>query len=67
MKKITIEDAILEIKRELKVREQVYPRLIQGGQLHRYQANKHYLALKFALELLEEKEQQKTGVQAKLF
>ncbi len=65
--KITIKDAIKEINREMEVRERVYPRWIQNGKLNKVIANKQYLALKFALEILEEKEAKKTGIQQKLF
>lgn len=65
--KITIEDAIKELKRELNMRERVYPNLIQKGKLNKHQAKKNYLALKFALELLEEKQAKKIGIQQKLF
>ena len=64
---LTIEDAILELKRELNLRKRVYPKWIQEGKLSKKWANRQYLALQKALELLEEKEQQPEVVQGELF
>lgn len=54
-KKYTIEDAIKECKRELKMREKVYPRWIADKKLNRDRAANQYRALRYAIELLEEK------------
>ena len=65
--KITIKDVIKELRREVEEREKNYPLLIQRGKLHKAIAKKRYLALKFALELIEAKAAKKTGIQQKLF
>ena len=43
--KKTLQDAIAEIQRELKMRDQVYPSLIRSSKLKRDTANHQYLAL----------------------
>ena len=53
MNKKTIQEAIAEIQRELKMRDHVYPSLIRTNKLKRDTANHQYLALKKALEILE--------------
>lgn len=61
--KATRAEAIAELKRELRMRDHVYPGQIRRGKLTKAKANKQYLALKKALEILEAD----VGVQAKLF
>jgi hypothetical protein len=65
--KVTTEDIIKELHRELKMRERVYPRQISEGKMHRHQANKRYLCIQRAIEIIEDKELKKTGVQKELF
>lgn len=65
--KITLEDSIAEIKRELKMREKVYPNLISSGKLNKDQANKQYLRLKYALDQLINKSEKQSGKQRSLF
>ena len=51
--KVTREDAIKELERELNMRERVYPKFIQRGTLSREQAERQYLRLKAALTYLK--------------
>lgn len=51
--KVTREDAIKELERELNMRERVYPKFIQRGTLSREQAERQYLRLKAALNYLK--------------
>ena len=62
-KTITRTEAIVELKRELKMRECVYPGQIRRGKLTKAKANSQYLALQKALELIEAE----VGVQQKMF
>lgn len=64
--KVTIDHAIAELKRELKQKEIHYPRWIQSGKISRNLAKKRYLAMKLALEIIKEKQQEKDN-QGKLF
>lgn len=50
--KITLEDQIKELERELGMRETVYAGLIKAGKLTKDQANKQYLAMQEALKTL---------------
>ena len=65
--KVTIEDIIKELERELKMRKSVYPKMILDGKLHRHQANKQYLCVQEAIRILPEKNEEKTSVQKELF
>ena len=65
--KISTEDIIKELKRELATRERVYPKWIQSGKMHRDVANRRYMRLKAALEIIEGKQIANTGKQTKMF
>ena len=67
--KITIQDAIKELERELKMRASLYPKWIVQGKLNRDRANRQFLSLKKALDLIEKQHHQetKTGKQRELF
>lgn len=54
---MTTRDAIAEIRRELKLRERVYPKLIAQGNLTMPQAIERYTRLVVALEALEKAQQ----------
>lgn len=64
---ITREEAIQEIERELKMREQVYPNLIMNGKLNRVQAERQYRRLLAALSYLRDGVETKSSTQTKLF
>ena len=64
---ITREEAIQEIERELKMREQVYPNLIMKGKLNRVQAERQYRRLLAALSYLRDGVETKSSTQTKLF
>ena len=49
----TLDDAIKEVKRELKLREKVYPDFIARGKLTQQKAQQQIARLEKALELLE--------------
>lgn len=66
-KKITIEEMVSEIKRELKMRKDVFPRQIRNGKLDRNVANYQYLCMEAAMHKLIEIDQQNKGSQAELF
>lgn len=66
-KKYTIDDAIKEIKRELKMRKKVYPDWIVRKKINRDRAYNQYWALEKALHLLEAKAAETTGRQGDLF
>lgn len=65
--KITTEDVITELKRELDMRARLYPQWIQSGKLNKNRAAKQYLAMKKALELIEQKQEQNCGIQKSIF
>lgn len=64
--KKTLSDAISEIKRELALRKQVYPRWIEQGKITRQDANHQYQSMERALELLQELDRQANGQQMKI-
>jgi len=51
--KVTKEEAIKELERELNMRERVYSRLVQSGKLNRSVAERQYLRLKAAINYLK--------------
>ena len=65
--KITITDAIKELKREIALRERVYPKWIASGRLNKELAEKQMARMKAALQFLEEKKVLLTGKQTELF
>jgi hypothetical protein len=50
-----IRHALMELKREMSMREQVYPSLIVRGKLTETQAQKRNDALRKAIEIVEER------------
>lgn len=48
----TISDAIAELEREMKMRERVYPRFIERGNLTRVEADRRNARLRYAIEVL---------------
>ena len=48
-----LERGLSEIRRELKMRESVYPKLIESGKLKRTYAERQYRALRDAAKVLE--------------
>lgn len=67
MKKITLQDAVKEVRREVTMRECLYPQWIASGKLNKAAAERQLARLKFALELLEGKQEGQHGQQQKLF
>jgi len=65
--KITRDDAIKELERELKMRERVYPRFVQSGKLHRDTAERQYCRLQAAINFLKEETPSLTSNQKRLF
>lgn len=65
--KITRDDAIKELERELKMRERVYPRFVQSGKLHRDTAERQYRRLQAAINFLKEDTPSPTSNQKRLF
>lgn len=63
--KYPIAQVIAEMERELKMRKQVYPRLIRQKKITRAKALEQYWLLEQGIELLKAKYPQ--GVQPKLF
>lgn len=53
-KGVSLKEVISELKRELKMRELVYPKQIREGKLHKVRANKQYLSLLKALQVIED-------------
>ena len=49
---ITLEDEIVEICREIRMREQVYPRQIAGGNISEHQANRRLAVMHAVLARL---------------
>lgn len=67
MRKVTVQDAIKEVRREVNLRERLYPQWIASGKLNKAAAERQLARLKFALELLEGKQEGPHGQQQKLF
>lgn len=63
---ISLRDQIAELKRELAMRKQVYPSLIDRGKLKRVDANRQNMTMKAALKTLMRLEEQNTGKQINL-
>ncbi len=67
MKKVTMQDAIKEIRREIQMRERLYPGWITSGKLSKAVAERQLARMKFALEVLEGKQKETPGRQTELF
>ena len=67
MKKVTLQDAIKEVRREVKMRECLYPGWIASGKLNKAAAERQLARMKYALELLEGKPENLAGQQQELF
>ena len=65
--KVTLQDAVKEIRREVKLRERLYPQWVASGKLNKATAERQLARLKFALELLEGKQAGQHGHQQELF
>jgi len=63
----TIAQEITELRRELRMRRQVYPGLIATGKLRNKDAEYQKACLESTIARLEELERQQTGSQAKMF
>lgn len=63
---IPITDQISELKRELAMRERVYPEWVQRGKIKRSDANAQYLRMKAALQTLVRIEEQNSGKQTEM-
>ncbi|MCB0568028.1 MAG: hypothetical protein KDD01_26970 [Phaeodactylibacter sp.] len=67
MKKATLQDAIKEIRREVQLRERLYPQWIASGKLNKAAAERQLTRMKYALELLEGNPENLAGQQQELF
>ena len=65
--KVTLQDAIKEIRREVKMRECLYPKWIASGKLNKAAAERQLARMKYVLELLEGKGEERPGQQPELF
>ena len=63
----TILQEITELRRELRMRRQVYPGLVATGKLKKTDAEYQKACLESTIERLEELERQRTGSQAQMF
>ena len=67
MKKVTLQDAIKELQREVQMRERLYPGWVIAGKLSKAAAERQLSRMKYALELLEAKQKEPPRQQPKLF
>ena len=65
--KVTLQDAIKEVQREIRMRERLYPGWITSGKLSKAAAERQLARMKYALELLEGKQEVPAARQPKLF
>ncbi len=65
--KVTLQDAIKEIRREILMRERLYPGWITSGKLSKAAAERQLARMKYTLELLEGKQGEQPGQQTELF
>lgn len=61
MNKPNIQEAIAEVRREVKLRERLYPQWIAAGRLSRALAERQLARMKYALELLEARKENPGG------
>ena len=65
--KVTLQDAIKEVRREVKLRERLYPQWVASGKLNKAAAERQLARMKYVLELLEGKGEERPGQQPELF
>ncbi|MCO6476809.1 MAG: hypothetical protein J5I94_09335 [Phaeodactylibacter sp.] len=65
--KVTLQDAIKEVQREIRMRERLYPGWITSGKLSKAAAERQLARMKYALELLKGKQGEQPGQQTELF
>ena len=65
--KVTLQDAVKEIRREIQLRERLYPQWVASGKLNKATAERQLARMKYALELLEGKPENLAGQQPELF
>lgn len=66
IEQITLEEMANEVKREIKLRERVYPRWVENGRMSKYEADLQLLKMKACLSFLEA-ELKKNAAQGALF
>ena len=66
IEQITLEEMRDEVKREIKMRERVYPRWVENGRMSKYEADLQILKMKACLAFLES-ELKKNAAQGALF
>ena len=59
--KVTLQDAIKEVRREIQVRKRLYPGWISSGKLNKAVAECQLARMEFALEMLEGKKNTPAG------
>lgn len=63
---VSLDEQIAELNRELKMRLDVYPKLIRFGKLHKDEANKRHRALTAARNSLLDYQRLRDGAQTSL-
>ena len=66
IEQITVEEMTDEVRREIKMRERVYPRWIENGKMSKYEADLQILKMRACLSFLET-ELKKNHAQGDLF
>lgn len=61
MSDIPLSEQIAEVKRELALRERVYPGFVKSGRMKQAEADQHYARMKAALYTLMRVEEEQRG------